>query len=232
VKQIRKRLTYANVMSSIAVFLVIGGASAFAATQLGKNTVGAKQLKKNSVTAAKIKKEAVVGAKIKAGAVSEGKLANGAVTNSKLADSSVGTGKLTDTAVTTGKLADSAVTTAKLAGEAVTTGKIANDAVTGAKVNESTLNGVVMNVTYEGTASEGNSEDQKILTVDCGAGRKAIGGFYEAFDFGPDVKVTVHIMRRISIAGEEGRGVQFFAEEIAPTANIWQIAASAACATI
>ena len=32
-KQIRKRLTYANVMSSIAVFLVLGGATAFAANE-------------------------------------------------------------------------------------------------------------------------------------------------------------------------------------------------------
>ena len=47
-KQIRKRLTYANVMSSIAVFLVIGGATAFAAG-LAKNSVGTKQLKKNAV---------------------------------------------------------------------------------------------------------------------------------------------------------------------------------------
>jgi hypothetical protein len=54
VKQIRKRLTYANVMSSIAVFLVLGGATAIAANQLGKNSVGSKQLKKNAVTAAKI----------------------------------------------------------------------------------------------------------------------------------------------------------------------------------
>ena len=58
-KQIRKRLTYANVMSSIAVFLVLGGATAFAAVHLGKNSVGTKQLKKNAVTAAKIKKDAV-----------------------------------------------------------------------------------------------------------------------------------------------------------------------------
>ena len=64
-KQIRKRLTYANVMSSIAVFLVVGGATAFAAGHLGKNTVGAKQLKKNAVTTAKIKKGAVTGAKLK-----------------------------------------------------------------------------------------------------------------------------------------------------------------------
>ena len=67
-KQIRKRLTYANVMSSIAVFLMLGGATAFAATQLSKNTVGAKQLKADSVTAAKIKKGAVTQEKISSSA--------------------------------------------------------------------------------------------------------------------------------------------------------------------
>jgi hypothetical protein len=78
VKQIRKRLTYANVMSSIAVFLVIGGATAFAA--LGKNTVGTKQLKKNAVTKAKIKN----------GAVTTSKLANDAATGAKVNESTLG----------------------------------------------------------------------------------------------------------------------------------------------
>jgi hypothetical protein len=59
-------------MSSIAVFLVIGGATAFAA--LGKNTVGSKQLKKNAVTTAKIKNSAVTGAKIKNGTVTGAKI--------------------------------------------------------------------------------------------------------------------------------------------------------------
>jgi hypothetical protein len=68
VNQIRKRLTYANVMSSIAVFLVLGGATALAAG-LAKNSVGSKQLKKNAVTAAKIKKNAVTTTKIKKDAV-------------------------------------------------------------------------------------------------------------------------------------------------------------------
>lgn len=72
-KQIRKRLTYANVMSSIAVFLVLGGATAIAAG-LAKNSVGSKQLKKNAVTAAKIKKNAVTSAKIKNGAVTGAKV--------------------------------------------------------------------------------------------------------------------------------------------------------------
>lgn len=57
-KSARKRLTYANVMSSIAVFLVVAGGSAFAATQLAKNSVGTKQLKKEAVTLSKINRAA------------------------------------------------------------------------------------------------------------------------------------------------------------------------------
>lgn len=64
-KHLTRRLTYANVMSTIAVFLLLGGASAFAASQLGKNSVGTKQLKNNAVTTAKLKKEAVTAAKVK-----------------------------------------------------------------------------------------------------------------------------------------------------------------------
>src|ERR1700748_2930556 len=53
-KSVRKRLTYANVMSSIAAFLVLAGGTAFAASQLGKESVGTKQLKKEAVSLAKI----------------------------------------------------------------------------------------------------------------------------------------------------------------------------------
>jgi hypothetical protein len=69
VKQIRKRLTYANVMSSIAVFLILGGATAFAAKKIGAN-----QLKANSVITGKIKKEAVTTSKIKTDAVTGAKV--------------------------------------------------------------------------------------------------------------------------------------------------------------
>jgi hypothetical protein len=90
VKQIRKRLTYANVMSTMAVFLILGGATAVAATQLGKNSVGTKQLKRNSVTAAKIKRNAVTSVKIKKGAVTAAKIGAGAVGASQLAAGSAG----------------------------------------------------------------------------------------------------------------------------------------------
>jgi hypothetical protein len=50
---LRGKLTYANVMATVAVFLALGG-GAYAATQLPKNSVGAKQLKPHAVTPAKL----------------------------------------------------------------------------------------------------------------------------------------------------------------------------------
>lgn len=85
-KQIRKRVTYANVMSSIAVFLVLGGGAAYAAKKIGSN-----EIKGNSITTGKIKKEAVSASKIKKNAVTTAKIANGAVTGAKLNLGSVGT---------------------------------------------------------------------------------------------------------------------------------------------
>lgn len=62
-KQLRPKLTYANVMATIAVFIALGGAS-YAAVGLPKNSVGTKQIVKEAITAAKIKDRAVTGPKI------------------------------------------------------------------------------------------------------------------------------------------------------------------------
>jgi hypothetical protein len=117
VKQIRRRLTYANVMSSIAVFLVLGGA-AFAAAQLPKNSVGKKQLKNNAVTAAKIKKNAVTAAKIKKGAVDGSKVKDGSLSGADINLGSLGTVPSANTANTanSAKSADTAGTANSLAG--------------------------------------------------------------------------------------------------------------------
>lgn len=85
-KLIRKRLTYANVMSSIAVFLVLGGASAYAAKKIGSN-----EIKGNSITTGKIKKNAVTASKIKKNSITTAKIKNGAVTGPKINLSTVGT---------------------------------------------------------------------------------------------------------------------------------------------
>lgn len=85
-KLIRKRLTYANVMSSIAVFLILGGATAFAAKKIGSN-----EIKGNSITTGKIKKNAVTAAKIKQNSIITAKIKNGAVTGPKINLATLGT---------------------------------------------------------------------------------------------------------------------------------------------
>ena len=68
-KRLQQHLTYANIVATLALFIAVGGASAFAATQLKKNSVGAAQLRRNSVTAVKIKDGSVTAAKLAPGAI-------------------------------------------------------------------------------------------------------------------------------------------------------------------
>jgi hypothetical protein len=100
-KRLRSKLTYANVMATIAVFLVLTGIGV-AVARSGK--VGTRQLKNGAVTSKKIHKDSVNASKIKSGAVGRSELANGAV----------GTGKISNSAVNTSKLANGAVTRAKI----------------------------------------------------------------------------------------------------------------------
>jgi hypothetical protein len=67
-KSLRSKLTYANVMATVAVFIALGGAS-YAAVKLPKNSVGTRQIKNNAITAAKIKNGAVTGPKVKVGSL-------------------------------------------------------------------------------------------------------------------------------------------------------------------
>jgi hypothetical protein len=139
VNEIRKHLTYANVVSSICLFLLLGGGAALAAGQLGKNTVGSTQLKKNAVTAAKLKNNSVAGAKIQANAISSDKIADSAVTPTKIADNAVTSTKIADNAVTLAKIAENSVNSTKVVDKSLTGKDVASDSLTGENIAESTL---------------------------------------------------------------------------------------------
>ena len=62
-ESLRSKLTFSNVIALIALFIAIGG-SAYAATQLKKNSVGTKQIKNGAVTGIKIKKQTITGKNI------------------------------------------------------------------------------------------------------------------------------------------------------------------------
>jgi hypothetical protein len=62
--KIRARLSYANVMATIAVFGLLGGVS-YAAVNPPRNSVGAWEIKKNAVRAAEIATKAVRSREVK-----------------------------------------------------------------------------------------------------------------------------------------------------------------------
>jgi hypothetical protein len=70
--RLRGKLTYANVVATLALFLALAGGTAYAATHLGKNSVGTAQLKKNAVTGAKVKNGSLGAADFAAGQLPAG----------------------------------------------------------------------------------------------------------------------------------------------------------------
>lgn len=56
--RIRGKLTYANVIASLALFIALAGGSAFAASQFGKETIGSRAIKKESIGPGKLTKAA------------------------------------------------------------------------------------------------------------------------------------------------------------------------------
>ena len=68
---LRKRLTYANVIATLALFLALGGTS-YAVTALPKNSVGTPQLKKNAVTGEKVKAGSLDSSDFKTGTLLKG----------------------------------------------------------------------------------------------------------------------------------------------------------------
>jgi hypothetical protein len=114
VTKLRKHLSYANVIATLALFIALGTGGAYAASKLAPKSVGAKQLRPGAVTADKLRKQAVTAPKIKALAVKESKLANGAVSTAKLAVAAVSEEKLAPASVTNPKLADNSVSGSKV----------------------------------------------------------------------------------------------------------------------
>lgn len=65
------RLTYANVVSTVCLFILLGG-GAYAATRLAKNSVGSRQIRRNAVTSAKVKDHSLLGRDFKPGQIPSG----------------------------------------------------------------------------------------------------------------------------------------------------------------
>jgi hypothetical protein len=69
--RIAARLTYANVMATVAVFLALGG-GAYAAIKLPRNSVKAKQIAKNAVRSSEVKNRSLLPVDFKKGSLPTG----------------------------------------------------------------------------------------------------------------------------------------------------------------
>jgi hypothetical protein len=141
---LRGRLSYANVVATVAVFIALGG-SAAAAVIVSSNS----EIAPNTVYGASLpagKNDNIVG-----GSVGSSDLAGSAVINSKLATGAVGSGKLADKAVIAGKLGDGAVAQSNVASGAVGTSKLADGSVTLPKLGGDVIDRID---SHTGTASQ------------------------------------------------------------------------------
>jgi collagen triple helix repeat protein len=69
-RALRSKLTYANVISTLCLFLVLGGGAALAAGRLGPNSVGTTQLRNAAVTGPKIRRASIEATKLTSLAIS------------------------------------------------------------------------------------------------------------------------------------------------------------------
>jgi len=199
-RHLSKHLTFANVISCIALFLALSGAAFAAKTTLGNKAVKTKNLANGSVTALKLgngsvttlklKNGAVTGPKIGPGAVGSTALAGGSVRSAQLGGGVVTESKLKNGAVTESKLFNSAVTNSKLGPNSVATGKIADGAVTSVKLAPSFLAQLVKGVSYVSKESTKNDDgNSKTIVAQCPAGKQVVAG--GARVLGPNTKVVI-----------------------------------------
>jgi hypothetical protein len=165
VNKFKRHLSVANVLSCLALFVALGG-SAYAATKLGPGQVKAVNIASQAVTNSKIKTQAVTSGKIKDLGINAADLGTGSVVNSKIASK----------AVTSAKLGNEAVGSTQLAKNAVTETRIGKEAISASKISTSLWGQLVKNVSYYNSASVTNNEPNKSATVECPAGKEALGG--------------------------------------------------------
>lgn len=110
----RPRLTYANVVSTLALFLTLGGSAAYAASKvhsgdIAPNAVKSANLAPGSVHTSKVFKRAITSGKLAVGAVRSNQIADGAVSSKQVGDGAIGSRQIEDGAVSSEQIGDGTI---------------------------------------------------------------------------------------------------------------------------
>lgn len=158
VRWIRARLSYANVASTLALFLALGTGTAYAANEwTGENivdqsltaadlqigTIGTLRVQDNSLQAVDLAPDSVTSSEIAIDAVNGSEIANNAIDTDEIADNSLIAADLGTNSVGAAEIATGAVGAAEIVAGAVGTSEIANNSVTSFDLAGGAANGAI-----------------------------------------------------------------------------------------
>ncbi len=133
----RQRLTYANVMSTLAVFVALGTGGAYAA-----NTVGSPDIIDESILSVDVKDGEVRALDIGVNQVLGSRIADGTIKSDDIADDRVGAADLAADSVGTDEVVTNSLTASDLATNSVEASEVAANAIDGDEVANGLLNAV------------------------------------------------------------------------------------------
>ncbi|HSS05135.1 MAG TPA: hypothetical protein VLK89_08125 [Solirubrobacterales bacterium] len=120
----KPRLTYANVVSTLALFLALGGSAAYAAGKIQSGDLAA-----GAVHTSNVFKRAVTSGKLALGAVRSNQIANGAVGSQQIGDGAVSSKQIEDGAVGSKQIEDRAVSSKQIEDGTIGSQQIGDSAV-------------------------------------------------------------------------------------------------------
>jgi hypothetical protein len=123
------RLTYANVISTVCLFLLLAGGTALATHPGGQNTISTADIQNGEVKVADIGQ----------GAVATDEIANGQVKAADIGDGEVKTAELANGQVKTADIGGGEVRSSNVLNENLTGSDVASNALKGADIDEATL---------------------------------------------------------------------------------------------
>jgi hypothetical protein len=188
-RRLKDRLTYANVVSTLALFLVVTGGVVWAAK------IGPRQIARDAVKAKHVRADAIGSAELAAGSVGTAELESDSVGTRELEPGGVGTDELAPASVDETKLSQNAVGPNSLQGNAVGSDQLAPDSVgtrelkAGAVEFENVAAGALSPRLFAHVNSSG------VLAENSGnveaAGRSSIGQYF--VDFNRDLRGCVGV---------------------------------------
>lgn len=107
--QNKPRLTYANIVSTLALFLALGGGAAYAASKVSSG-----DLAPGAVHTSDVFKRAITSGKLAVGAVRSNQVVDGAISSKQLADGAIGAKQIANAAIGSKQIGAAAVAPSNL----------------------------------------------------------------------------------------------------------------------